>query len=320
MKPQTNQPTAQEAPLTRAILHFETFGTVSYVLSDIDAHVPDIFADTERKLTTLLSEHVSLYASNNKWDVVSLRVSRGMARYEMNDLMENWITHTGPIMIDPTGSTPEHQTYNSGSELQSGRDRLIRVNEATGDLLIIMYGLDGIDRPVSAELAMRRLRLVNASLDLLATDIGGTSGGSLRHRLLSEGQRLAALALQKQGYILKGNEDVELRSLIDPEGNMLQAELLSLFAIIHTLHLDASRDPLFKQSLEAMMVDMSVLQTTLKEMGLSFRPHEEAVLELRQRTDNIRKRQKGLEPVDQTKVDKGRKMKQTAAAPRLNPK
>ncbi len=265
------------------ILHFDTFGTLPNVLRDIEANVPHIFDDSGGILSSSIKNAVRLYAEKNNWALVALRMSKGLARYELDDIIKNGITHTGTIVVDPTGSTVEHQTYQQETEIQSARERLVRVNEATGDILVIIYGIEEIDRPVLMELAMRKLRIIGASLDLLAEENSEEFAATLlRNKLVAEGQRLIKAALDTLGFIILGAEGAEVRGLVDPDGNRLVSQLLTVFALIHTLNNQSINDPSVQLTLSSMMVNIAEMNNVLRQVGISFEPYEEGVLALRE--------------------------------------
>jgi hypothetical protein len=145
MKPinQINDESAEDGAIRRLhqpVLHYMAHGDVRRVLNALEANlsttfpgVPDVVAETLRR--TIQRE-----AQQHGWDTVAISLSKGIPRQALDEFLEKDFSHKGPIIVDPTAHTPDYETFNRDSILQARKERLIRVNEGTGDIMMILVG------------------------------------------------------------------------------------------------------------------------------------------------------------------------------------
>ncbi len=148
-------------------LYVESFGTPDHVKRELAQRIPLAFPEQAVELVEHTQNLVDHYARTEKWDLVSISVSSGLAREMLNELLSTPVEAAGRIVIDPTASTPEHKVYGSAQVLQAACERLILINEQTGDSLITLYGLERRHRTLASDLLMRRLRMIGAVLALI---------------------------------------------------------------------------------------------------------------------------------------------------------
>jgi hypothetical protein len=149
----------------KPLLRFETFGPVAKVIKEAEVNVPHVFGTAGEKILEPLKTVIMKYASNQAWGEMALSLSQGMAQRELDELLEREIGHEGPLVIDPSASTEEHQVYQSQTHAKLQKDRLIRANESTGDILTVMYGIDSTKREVQTRLLMHRVKMLQLTLE-----------------------------------------------------------------------------------------------------------------------------------------------------------
>src|ERR1043166_2707440 len=136
--PRSRKEAKEIAPARRRpIVRFSTFGTVKQVLAEVDAVIPRLFPKRAAGFKTNLKKLIRLHSNANKWEYIALIVSQGMARRELDEFIGALDGHNGPIIIDPTARTPDHQTFDSQALVRTSKERMVMVNEATDDVLII---------------------------------------------------------------------------------------------------------------------------------------------------------------------------------------
>ncbi len=258
--------------MNQPIVHFDTFGTLKNVLRAIEVQVPFVFQDDTGKLAATIKDVVALYADQHNWDLVALSVSRGIARRELGDLVDRNVRHKGPIVIDPTGSTPEHQTFLGAGAIKACRERMVMANESSGDILIILYGLEQIDREVAQDLLMRRLRMMRATIDMMAEE-GLESYGTDRmaHHTKINFLRKLEQAQLVLGVVVggPGARDSELVNQMDWDGNKIKDALAQLVMLLDTMRKNPF-DPHFSQCLNVLMLGAASVPEQYKALGFDF--------------------------------------------------
>jgi hypothetical protein len=139
------------------IARFDTHGTVSHVLAEIDRYVPMVFGEEGENALNTLHKVVRHYAVNEQWTYVVLSLSTGMARQEVEALLERKLGHMGPLIIDPDASTETHQIFNSETEARLQKERIIQANEASEKILLVLYAVDNPDETVAIHQQHHRL-------------------------------------------------------------------------------------------------------------------------------------------------------------------
>jgi hypothetical protein len=159
----------------KPVRRFESFGDIDKVLREVDIHVPVIFGDDGVRILEPLKSIIQKYASSQAWGKIALSLSQGMARRELDELLEREIGHEGPLVIDPNASTEEHQVYQSQAVAKLQKDRLVRANEATGEILTVIYGIESTDIEVQTRLLKHRVRMAELTLEQAEENDGAST-------------------------------------------------------------------------------------------------------------------------------------------------
>jgi hypothetical protein len=252
----------------KPILRFETFGPVAKVVKEAEINVPHIFGEQGEKILEPLKSVILKYASNQSWGEIALSLSQGMARGELNELLEREIGHEGPLVIDPSASTEEHQVYQSQTHAKLQKDRLIRANESTGDILTVMYGIDSTKRDVQTRLLMHRVRMAMLTLegaeeqDEALRKVKGLPGMNpmLQRRLAMLRQRLKN-AHEKLGTADALNEDIHGE----------------LFLALATIMRWGGRNEISSHVIQNLAGQLGMLPEHFNELGVSFEGFRQAL-------------------------------------------
>lgn len=260
-------------------LFFDSIGTLSQVLRDVDAEVPRTFGAESDKFIDRVKDIVRNYATQNGWERIYLNLSKGLARQELDELISEHAIHQGAIVIDPTSSTPEHQVYQHYTEVRSCRERLARANESTSDIMLILYGLDKIDLPVVFSHMMRRLRMVAAVLELLPAD-AFASLSDRQNAMFAEIKRLSALLTKLTGLQTIGHmTESDMRIIMDSDGNRIVGTVFLLYAALQAMK-EHGNDPAVQQTLEMLGRSIKLTPTVYAGAGLDFGIYNRAALDL----------------------------------------
>ncbi|MBI3420268.1 MAG: hypothetical protein HY053_09065 [Proteobacteria bacterium] len=234
--------------LSRPLLRFDTFGPVEVVLHDIDKNVPHIFPQHDTSFTSTLKNMVRQYSNLHGWNTVVLSVNQGMPEEEMQNFLDHPPTHRGPVVIDPTLLAPQNNAYISIDELKADSDRLVGMCESRDDVLVILYGTDGIDHLKSIQLLQARLRMMDMTFEMLKVDITPDPRGKPGLELNKNLKRLE-LARNVLGEL---NEvlDMSIRENLDPDGNRMSGSIMNARYELQFL-LSHGFDPVFHHNLAA---------------------------------------------------------------------
>ena len=131
-------------------------------------------------------------------DEIVLDISRNMARHILNDLTQHPFPHKGGVFVDPTGSTPEHCFLENDRILKCDKEHMIQVNEATDDILIILFGVEGINE-TSNEIGIlqRHVRLMGVIFSLLMEEDEAAYEERAQRGIISQQDRKMKQAREK---------------------------------------------------------------------------------------------------------------------------
>lgn len=263
--------------MKQPLLHFDVFGSIKHVLRELDLRVARIFPEATPAFLDNLKALVRRYADQNHWDIVAVSLSKGMARQLLDDIVKVPLPHSGPLVIDPTGHTSDHQLYEHDTALRSAHERLTRVNEVTGDILVIIFGVEEMTREVLQGFLMRRARTTEWTLDMLDNeDLPTSMSGDLLNWRVSEGRQWLNLAGILGGFITAGTLDVDARSLVDNTGRRLlppemsQAYLAFLSGMWGLSQIVAN--PAMRRTLLALYENNANLVDDFKDYGIVLPP------------------------------------------------
>lgn len=268
---------AQGWSMKQPLLHFDVFGPVKHVLRELDLRVARIFPEATEAFLDNLKALVRRYADQNHWDIVAVSLSKGMARQLLDDIVKVPLPRSGPLIIDPTGHTSDHQLYEHDSALRSAHERLTRVNEITGDILVIIFGVEEMTREVLQDFLMRRVRTTEWTLDLLDNeDLPTSMSGDLINWRVSEGRQWLNLAGALGGFITAGTLDVDARTLVDNTGNRLLPPETSAAYLAHLAGLwgfsQIATTPAARRTLSSLYEDNANLVDDFKDYGIVLPP------------------------------------------------
>lgn len=253
-------------------LHFDTFGNLHHVLEAIDHMVPIVFKGEDLSFIPTLKTTIRMHAFQHKWDVIVLSLSKGMARQELDILLNHLPEHEGPLVIDATASSPEHDVVYNPNLLVARKERIMRLNDETGDVMIVLYGIDGLDAPMERKLLMRRMHYMGVTLDMLLERNDDIEAGSNEEGFT--GALQSALSHIRSIY----SHDKSEEAVAHPERTsgaafMALSALVMAYALTHADYL--------KQRLNVIMSEFKELPDNFKGLGLSYEPMVKAANELR---------------------------------------
>ncbi len=192
----SSSPLPDTAIAARPILRFDTMGSPAHVLHDAETHAPQLFGVSPRFIHDSLERLVRNYAPNEKWTVIVLSISTGMARPELTEMFSRRFAHQGPIIIDPDLGTPGHHLYMSQGHARIHLERLIEANEMTHGLMVVMYAFTNITHDFdNMRMAVHKLRMATLTMEQLA---------AAQELILTFSELYDVLALKQSLYDVKG--------------------------------------------------------------------------------------------------------------------
>ncbi|NDE90544.1 MAG: hypothetical protein EB059_05320 [Alphaproteobacteria bacterium] len=221
-----------------APLHFDTFGNLHYVLDSIDRMVPKIFKGHDISFIASLKKNIRMHAEHNKWDMIVLSLSKHMARQEIDIILNHLPEHVGPLVIDATAQTPEHEVIYNETLLLSRKERIIRLNDETGDIMIVLYGVHGIDPPLERKLLMKRMHYMGTTLDMLLERNEDIEGGATEEAFMGHLQR--ALSYIRSIYAHDASEEKVEHRPIATDIFLALTSVLAAYQMTHDEHLKES--------------------------------------------------------------------------------
>jgi hypothetical protein len=273
--------------LKQPLSHFDVFGPLDHVLRAIDIHVPVIFADEAPHFIDSLKEVIKKHAATNNWQSMALSLSKGLARVELDALLEKEVPHVGAIIIDPTAHTPEHEVFKKPSLIDARKERLISLNEATNDVLIIFYGLETAQSDVERLLLMKRMRVLEQTLDAIDdanSDLRQVTGFKNRplsmhaFRKLQTAKRHFKNAYHKMG---QGHE-----SQIDLDNDDQNADLFITLVALQNL-IQNVNDPATLQTLQGLLHQIQSMPYIFENSGVNFAAFEDTANTIMQNRSSV---------------------------------
>lgn len=251
------------------VKHYDTFGTVPTVERRLEVAIPRIFPENSENIMLVLKDNIEKYAQQNGWEFVVVSVSRGLARMEMEQFLENEIYHSGGIIIDPTASTPEHKVFEAQDHARIQKDRLIRLNEQQGDVMAIIYGVSKLDKTIKVHFLMRRLRMAEGVLELMLRDIEARHLGD-RPLKLAHSQVAKLKEIQNRlKHLGRSQESIGSIENINDTDPTLGLELFALMAMHNQLH-EALEDVHLREALDARLLQLTDIPHDFEELGLNY--------------------------------------------------
>lgn len=274
-------------PTHRPIVRFDTFGTVKQVLAEVDAVIPRLFPKRAAGFKSNLKKLIRTHSEANKWDTIALTVSQGMARAELDAFIEGLGHHHGPIVIDPTARTPDHQTFDSPGLVRVNKERMVMVNEATDDVLVILHGLDHVSTERKMDLLQKTLIGIAAALGIAATQLGvapDKNAESIKNLLKAQENLKKAReklnkkkALEKKGKTADSDKKDDLDK--DADDDISQEMFMSL-ALLAQLQRQLQEDPQLEYFLESIMLQIQRMPEKFDDLKVSYQPYEAAAMRL----------------------------------------
>lgn len=259
-------------------LHFDTFGTLHHVLEAIDHMVPVIFKGEDLSFIPTLKNTIRMHAFQHKWDVIVLSLSKGMARQELDVILNHLPEHQGPLVIDATASTPEHDVVYNENLLLARKERIMRLNDETGDVMIVLYGIDGLDAPMERKLMMRRMHYMGITLDMMLERGDDVDAGTAEEGFTGALQR--ALSHIRNIY----TQDASLE--VAPRGEHSSGSaFMALSALV--MAYEFTQADYLKERLSIIINEFKELPANFKGLDLSYEPFVKAANELRAPTQEL---------------------------------
>ncbi len=256
-------------------LHFDTFGNLHHVLETIDRMVPIVFKGEDLSFIPTLKNTIRMHSFQHKWDVIVLSLSKGMARQELDILLNHLPEYQGPLVIDATASTPEHDVVYNENLLLSRKERIMRLNDETGDVMIVLYGIDGLDAPMERKLLMRRMHYMGVTLDMLLERNDDIEAGATEEAFTGALQR--ALAHIRSIYSHDKSEESVARN--EP---IAGGAFLALSALL--MAYQATDADYLKERLNIIISEFRELPEVFKGIDINYEPFVKAANELQRTT------------------------------------
>jgi hypothetical protein len=304
--------------------HFDAVGRVPEVFKRLDTAVPRLFPGESKEIIPVIKHNLTQYAAENRWEFVVVSLSSGMARLEMDEFLGGDVKHNGVIVIDPTASTHQHQTYSSRKLARIQKERLIKLNEGTGDVMVIMFGMDKLDRDATSQLLMRRLRMMGGSLEMIEKNIDTNKLGDMP-------KKMAFVQQQKLKEVRKRLKQFgihrETGSTEEHSGESTLAMSADFFVILALTYqmLDYFDDPAMRDILHNIEMQAKSIPEEFKSLGISYEPYERMANNLMDKEEARISNTQGMNPPDvrdlsgDGKVDPGNKYASAPGGPQPKP-
>ncbi|MDX1922257.1 MAG: hypothetical protein SFW65_03890 [Alphaproteobacteria bacterium] len=276
----------KRTPVKTNPLHFDTFGSLNHVLESIDRMVPIIFKGEDLSFIPTLKTTIRLHAIQHKWDVIVLSLSKGMARQELDIILNHMPEHEGPLIVDATASTPEHEVVYNEALLLARKERILRLNDETGDIMVILYGIDGIDPPMERKLLMRRMHYMGTTLDMLLERNEDVEGGANEEGFTGALQR--ALSHIRSIYQHDKSEEAIAQS-----ERTSSAAFMALSSLI--LAYEFTQADYLKERLSIIINNFKELPEIFKGADLNYDPYVKAANELQNKQPELENKQPELQ-------------------------
>lgn len=140
---------------------------MEHVLHDADRLIPILFKGQDISFLSNVKETVREHTQEFKWKSIILNISMGMAREEMDTFINLNPPHVGPVVLDATAHTPEHEVFYDDALLVARKERLIRLNDTTKDVMYLLYGIHSLPTPLQLSLGMARFYYMGVTIDRL---------------------------------------------------------------------------------------------------------------------------------------------------------
>ncbi len=273
-------------------MHFDVFGSLEHVLASIDHMVPRVFKGEDLSFIPVLKKTIRLHTLEHKWDVIVLSLSKGMARQELDVILNHLPEHEGPLIIDATASTPEHDVIYNEALLHSRKERIIRLNDETSDVMIVLYGIEGIDPPMERKLLMRRMHYMGMTLDMMLERNEDIEGGATEEGFTGALQQ----AMRHIRSIYQHDKSEEAVAQNERSSGGAFMALSSLILAYQFTQADY-----LKERLNIIINDFKELPDTFKGIGLNYEPFVKAADELRNTPQEAHRPESKLGP--ETKLE-----------------
>lgn len=272
----------RRAALQKKVIRYDVHGPVSHVLRKIDQHLPHVFSHAPPNFIPSLKHLIKRHAAHNGWEVIALSLSQGLAREEMQNLLAHDIPHKGPIIVDPTAATPEHLTFENMKMARASMERVIMANDADNDILIIIYGLEGIDVEMERQLMLRRLRIMNSTCDMLRENFEWLDDlKDNPDRLEEKLQRALRMVRENLGKLLDYVEGAERRRADFHPDHNAHASAEMFLALVHLREaLEGTTDPMLRLTLENVSMQIRHIPDNFVHADYSLVPYERMANEL----------------------------------------
>lgn len=219
---------------SRPLLRYDAFGTPDQVIHDIEARVPHVFPEHAAAFVVSLKKLVRQNANQFGWQYVVLSVNQGMPREELDVLLQHMPQHRGPLVIDPTLLHPQNNFYENAGDLRTDSERLAMMCEGGDDVLVTLYGTDGISHLKTVQLLQARLRMLDMTFEMLKVDLTPDPRKAAQGMQLNKDLKRLDLARKVLGEV---NQvlDISIRENLDPDGNVVGSSLMELRSDLHFL-------------------------------------------------------------------------------------
>lgn len=268
--------------IARPLLRFDTFGHVDQVVHDIDVHVPHIFLDHSAQFVLSLKKLVKQTSSQFGWETVVLSVNQGMPREEMELFLSSIPDHRGPIVIDPTLQNPQNNFYEKTTDLKADSERLMMMCENSNDVLVILYGTDGISHLKTVQLLQARLRMMDMTFEMLKVDLTPDPRHAPHTVELNKDAKRLELARRVLGE-LNHVLDVGIRENLDWDGNPVSGAIFEARNDLHFL-MTQGYEPGMQHNLQVADLQLRNIPEQFSALNLAPIPQEQPRLEPQART------------------------------------
>lgn len=267
------KPPAQKT-MNKTVVRYDVHGAVAHVLRKAEQHVPHVFPHMPAGFLITLKQTIKKHAAHHGWQNIALSLSQGLAREELDDLVAREIAHIGPIVVDATGSTPEHQTFDNGKLVKVNMERLVMMNEAMNDVLIIIYGLESVDENTSRQLLIKRLRMTGNTLEMLRENFEWMDDQRDNpNKLMSKLERTLKMVRENLGKLLL-YVTAALKADQAPDNTAL-AQAEAFIMLVHLREaLQHATDPQLRQTFENISMQLRHIPENFRDLDFTYGPYE----------------------------------------------
>jgi hypothetical protein len=260
-KPAPGENLTHSVIFERPVRRFDTHGSASFVLQDIERNVPLVFGTQGEKALTRLRRLVRNYTNNEPWPYLVASLTSGMPRRELEGFLSRDIGHAGPVVIAPdTARKP--WVFTSEAQAMDAKERLTRAAEKSHGMMFILYGIDNPTLQKEYEIYRNQLRRVDGTLmQILEEDsrLRSARGIARMDEELLRRLRLLGRTLQDASQHITGLDSNDVQT--DPHGDLYRSLM-----VIQNMEGSTTLD---NAAVQRMVLALGIIPARYAELGLT---------------------------------------------------